>query len=370
MAATHAEPDVRRRRAATAAGSRRTGLLNLVLAVGGGALDAAHHAGDDVAQQAADAEGAVLLALAVAGVPLLHADLLDDALNLRVVELLGQLSPLAVRGGGVDGVHEAREAGPGVDAHDAVGHPLAQLLGEVGHVAGVVPALGRALGKGARQGGEAPAVAVVGEEGLVGRGAHQDRGRGEVRRAVGRGVQPLERLLERLEGAGDGRRAQVQALGAVYARRQEPEPVDVEAAQAVAERRRRLPPLVREHAEVADGVDLALGAYRQHGGVVLAKGFEAALPRHGAEDVPLGVTLGGQDRGAEVADGIAVGPEGGKTGVGEAGGYGCSLTMAEEDLDQLELELGRVEGFELGIGVRFSGYERRHGLQVWPVFLC
>lgn len=224
------------------------------------ALGGGNHAGDDVPHEGADAQGAVLLALLVTREPLLDGNRLHDAAGLGVVELLGEACSWAVGHCRADGVHDADEARAGVDgdARAVGGHPFCQLLVHVGHLLGVIPAVGGALGKGSRQEGEAAAVAVVGEEGLVGRVARDDGQGREVWRAGVRRVEPEKGLLHGLEGARDWGRAEVDEVCVLDTSRQETQVVDVELPQSRAEGVRRLPSTIRQHAQITERIKLSL----------------------------------------------------------------------------------------------------------------
>jgi DNA gyrase subunit B len=87
-------------------------------------------------------------------------------------------------------------------------------------------------------------------------------------------------------------------------------------------------------------------------------GFQAALPLERGELARVRV----EDGAAEVAGGRAVRPEGGQVRrVLEARRHGRALAVAEEDLDELQLERGGVKLGQLGGGVRRGGVEGRHG---------
>ena len=57
--------------------------------------------------------------------------------------------------------------------------------------------------------------------------------------------------------------------------------------------------------------------------------------------------VGVEDSGAQLFDGLAVGPKGSEADVCKARVDGCPFAVAEQDLDELEVEIGRVEGLEL-----------------------
>ncbi len=104
-------------------------------------LDAARHPRDDVAEEGADADLAVLGALLVAGEPLFGADAVDDGAALFVVEFGWEARVGTVGEGAVDRVHDAGEAGVRVDgyARGRGGHPFGDEPVEVVHFFRFVP---------------------------------------------------------------------------------------------------------------------------------------------------------------------------------------------------------------------------------------
>lgn len=113
---------------------------------------------------------------------------------------------------------------------------------------------------------------------------------------------------------------------------------------------------VSESAHVTDGVELAGRTCCHDRRVIFSgKGLETALPFERSEGVwtarRRGRGFGVEDGRSELSDDVAVGPEGDEAGVCETGVDGCALAVAEEDLDELEIESRRVESVELLFGV-------------------
>lgn len=337
-------------------------LGEFVFSVGGAVLDAADHASDNITQKAADAQSSIFLALLKSRVPFVHTNLIDDGSKLGIVELSRKLRCRPMSISSIDSIHHTNEPRSRINRHTwaVLGHPLPDLAIHVRQLLGVVPAVGGALGKGTGQRGEAATRRIVGEERLVGGGAGDDGRRREVGRACRARVQALEGLLHGLEGARDGRCAEVYGVGVGDVGREEGELIHVEVSQPLSQLIRRLPAAIRQHAKVANGIQLALGPRRDHGDVIRAKGLEAVLPFEGRE----GLGFRFEDGAAQVADGGAVGPEGGEAGILEAGVDGRTFAVTEEDLDELETELRGVEGGELVGGVWRAGLMGCHDIMI------
>lgn len=238
-------------------------------------------------------------------------------------------------GGGVDGVNNADETGLGVygDAGGVFGHPFADFLVDVGHVVGVVPGIGGALGESGDEFSESAAAPFIGEEGFLGRETGDNRRKRELRRASLDRIQTLEGLLERFERARHICRSEVDEVIRVHSAWQETQLVDVECSQACAELMSSYATAVSEHPQVTYGVDLAAGRLGGGDGVVGTEGFELALPFKGGEAGGGGVEEGG----AHLARDGAVGPVLGEAGGGEACFDGGAFAVAEENLDLLEV---------------------------------
>lgn len=116
-----------------------------------------------------------------------------------------------------------------------------------------------------------------------------------------------------------------------------------------------------EPTHIADIVELATNTRSDHRTVTLAKSLEPALPLERGEHLATSVLGVHEDRIPHVSDGAAVGPEGLEPGALEAMRNGGALSMAEEDLDLLQLQPGRVVLEELILCVRLAGNEGRHG---------
>ena len=139
-------------------------------------------------------------------------------------------------------------------------------------------------------------------------------------------------------------------------------------SQSLAEVECSLAAEISEGAHVTDGVELAGRTCCNDRGVIFSgKGLETALPFERSEGVwtarRRGRGFGVEDGRSELSDDVAVGPEGDEAGVCETSIDRCALTVAEENLDELEVESRRVESGELLFGVRrgrvVCGHDRR-----------
>ena len=251
------------------------------------------------------------------------------------------------------------QPGAAIDADRRRGgrHPLAQLLVDVLQFGPRVVAFGGACGKRTRQLGKPLAVRLVGEHGLVRRDARHERRRRQPGLALVARIQPGEGLLGRLARARDRRAAQpdVRQRRAVQHVRQKPKLLDVQPAQALAERQRRLTALDRQLAILADAVVFPPRAGGQRGAVVVSDALQPAPPRQRVEPA-----VRFADHGFQAVDAVAVRPVRGEAGVREACVHGRAFAVAEDNLHLLQFQSTGVFLGDLFRRGRGPLSERRH----------